>query len=69
MKKVPEGFAIRFALSGLCLSKGKQDDAIALLKETMVLKKNEKDQNVVEAKNTLARVYLDRRRQGRPGGL
>ena len=64
LNKVPEGFAVRFALSGLYLSKGRRDDAIALLKETTALKKNKKGPECVEAKNALGVVYLDQQDVG-----
>ncbi len=60
LQKHSKSLKIRFALSDLYVNTNRVDDAVALLKECLTIKKDSKDPEVIQAKNSLAKIYLTR---------
>jgi len=61
IQKNEKSFMLRFALSDFYLNTNRPDLAIALLQECLKINKDAGDQNVISAKNALAKIYLARR--------
>ncbi len=61
LQKLPKSYKIRFALSDLYANTNRVDTAVALLKECLTIKKDSKDQDVIQTKNALAKIYLMRK--------
>jgi len=55
-----KNFPLRLALSDLYSRTGRPDQAIALLKECLELEKDQAAPHIIDTKNALARLYLER---------